>query len=79
MHRLMAQEPVPVTLATAAKVLDPAIHLKSLRRLVEAAGLAPIGRERSGGRPAATYDWAALCRLHADWVNADRERRAATR
>lgn len=55
------------TLDEAAALLDPPMTAEQLRHLVQAAGLQPAGTRRTGrrGRPAPTYDSAALLRAHA--------------
>lgn len=58
------------TLDEAAQLLDPVMSVEQLRHLVQAAGLQPAGTRRTGrrGRPAPTYDSAALLRAHAALV-----------
>jgi len=55
------------TLDEAAALLDPPMSVEQLRRLVQAVALQPVGTRRTGrrGRPAPTYDSAALLRAHA--------------
>lgn len=55
------------TLDEAAQLLDPPMTVEQLRHLVQAARLRPVGTRRTGrrGRPAPTYDSAALLRAHA--------------
>lgn len=55
------------TLDEAAALLDPPMSVEQLRHLVQAVGLRRVGTRRTGrrGRPAPTYDSAALLRAHA--------------
>lgn len=55
------------TLDEAAALLDPPMSVEQLRHLVQAVALQPVGTRRTGrrGRPAPTYDSAALLRAHA--------------
>jgi hypothetical protein len=60
-------EDAHLTIEEAAGLLDPPISPAELAALVEGNGLQPVGTRRklSPGRPARTYSWSALARIHA--------------
>lgn len=57
----------PWTVEDAARLLDPPMRVEQVRALIMLASIQPNGRRRTGrrGRPAETYDSAALLRAHA--------------
>jgi hypothetical protein len=70
----------PVTAVMAVKELsDPDIDTRMIRRWVEFKMLTPIGRARIGrGRPALTFDMAAVWRSYAAWLEQGRKVRSRT-
>lgn len=68
----------PVTAAMAVKELsDPDIDTRMIRRWVEFTMLVPIGRARIGrGRPATTFDMAAVWRAYGQWLEQGRKVRS---
>lgn len=61
---------VALTLAEAATLLDPPMTEQQLRQIVTALRIPAAGKRDTGraGRPAPTYDAAALMKLHCALV-----------
>ena len=59
-------ETLAFTLAEAATILDPPLSERQLRMIIRALGWQPSGKRYSGrrGHPEATFDAAAIMRLH---------------
>lgn len=58
----------PVTVAEAVGHLHPRVSRRTLGRIIESAGLKPIGVRRSDrGRPAIEYDLAEINKAHTAW------------
>ena len=58
---------VALTLAEAAKVLNPPLTERQLRQIITALGMQPSGARHDGrpGHPRATYNASEILRLHA--------------
>jgi hypothetical protein len=74
MGRRTGDDDPPLTLAEAARWLDPPIPLLTLRRLVARnSQVQPVGLSRTGnaGKPARTYRLSHLLALHAKWFRGE--------
>ncbi len=64
---MASSEVVGLTIDEALTVLNPPMTHRQLAGLIAALHIRPVGKrpQPRRGRPALTYDWAELCRLHA--------------
>ena len=64
-----------LTITEACTILQPPIGERALRDVLRALRVKPAGvRRHTGGRPAATYDIAEICKVHAaisPWLDDD--------